>query len=170
MLARFWDHLRKSMIAGMVVLGASSISQCPEPETTWPVTLDATSLACSMRKLPLAFGPDTLVGTLLPYCECASPMTLWWPQKELTWLRLRRPLPNWQLAVMIRPDSGLGFVTASMAFMDAFNRSSSEQTGSASDCSKLLWTWGEPPVGHFQDLFMMPSLDVRHVPNDLEAG
>ena len=51
------DHLMKSVIAGITVWGASSISQCPEPVTTWPRTSDATSLACSIRKLPLAFSP-----------------------------------------------------------------------------------------------------------------
>jgi hypothetical protein len=53
----FVDQLIKSTIAGITVLRASSISQCPEPMTTWPRTSDATNLACSIRKLPLAFSP-----------------------------------------------------------------------------------------------------------------
>src|SRR2546428_13339045 len=49
--------LRKVVSAGITLSGASSMSQCPEPATTWPCTFVATSLACSMRKLPLAFSP-----------------------------------------------------------------------------------------------------------------
>src|SRR5258708_3329329 len=50
-LLLFEDQLMKSVIAGITVWGASSISQCPEPATTWPWTSDATNLACSMRKV-----------------------------------------------------------------------------------------------------------------------
>jgi hypothetical protein len=41
----------KSLMAGITVLGASSISQWLAPVTTWPRTSDATSSACSMRKV-----------------------------------------------------------------------------------------------------------------------
>ncbi len=53
------------MIAGITVFGASSINQYPEPGTIWPVTFEATSLAWSMRKLPLAFLPGMLFRRVL---------------------------------------------------------------------------------------------------------
>src|SRR5439155_2655192 len=49
----------KSLMAGITVSGASSMSQWPTPVTTLPRTSDATSFACSMRKAPPAFSPDS---------------------------------------------------------------------------------------------------------------
>src|SRR5258706_16463222 len=49
--------LTNAVIAGITSAVAPSISQCPEPLTTLPVTLVATSLVCSMRKVPEAFSP-----------------------------------------------------------------------------------------------------------------
>ena len=42
----------------MTVVGASSISQWPEPVMTWPRTSEATILAWSIRNVPPAFSPE----------------------------------------------------------------------------------------------------------------
>src|SRR2546430_17708676 len=67
----------KSLMAGITVSGASSMSQWPTPVTTLPRTSDATSLACSMRKVPPAFSPDRtssgMASRVLPMRAKSSP-------------------------------------------------------------------------------------------------
>src|SRR2546428_5463602 len=60
----------KSVMAGITVAEAPSMGQWRTRVTTLPRTPDATSLACSMRKVPPAFSPDRtssgMVSRVLP--------------------------------------------------------------------------------------------------------